>query len=304
MAPRGILFDLDGTLVQTREASWLLFARTSQAFGLGIDGRDAYFALLEDNLFASLRRACRDERTADAAIAHFMDLLRAEYSPSFIPGMLDVVKALAGTCSLAIISSNAIEVIRRILENAGIAHCFAHVFAGDVQPDKRVAMRQFLADQSYSTARQCTPAYDETEAACACACEVTLVTDTAGDIRHAKECGIRAVGVAWGMHGEAQLREAGADQVALWPQELIAWLSPGGAGRRACACAAVPVPAAPLPLAAVREAAAIRRQRRITAAAGHVRPGADAELLAALSRIMPRDARRATAVARETNAAT
>ena len=37
MPPLAILFDLDGTLVQTREASWKIFARTNAAFNLGVD---------------------------------------------------------------------------------------------------------------------------------------------------------------------------------------------------------------------------------------------------------------------------
>ena len=51
MPPLAILFDLDGTLVQTREASWKIFARTNAAFNLGVDSQQKYFRLLEDNLF-------------------------------------------------------------------------------------------------------------------------------------------------------------------------------------------------------------------------------------------------------------
>ena len=35
-------------------------------------------------------------------------LLESEYNPEFVPGMCDVVKAFAGNCSLAVISSNAV----------------------------------------------------------------------------------------------------------------------------------------------------------------------------------------------------
>jgi phosphoglycolate phosphatase len=39
------------------------------------------------------------------------------------------------------------------------------------------------------------------------------------------------------MHSERQLLEAGAEKVALWPQELVAWLRPHGcAGGASCAC--------------------------------------------------------------------
>lgn len=238
MPPRAVLFDLDGTLVQTREASWVVFQETNRAFSLGIDTQDAYFALLTDNLFASLRKLCRDEQTSDAVTRHFLNGLKVSYFPPLVPGMRDVVRSLAGSCSLAVISSNATAVIRRILVGARIQHCFSHVFGGDVEPDKRASVRRFLTDEGYVIGRSCRPDYrEDVRPALATGEEVVLVTDTVGDVRHAKECGIRAVGVTWGMHTEADLLAAGAEFVALWPQEVAAHLLPGGFAAASGACA-------------------------------------------------------------------
>jgi phosphoglycolate phosphatase len=55
--------------------------------------------------------------------------------------------------------------------------------------------------------------------------EIVVVTDTVGDVKHARECGVRIVGVAWGMHTEQQLSQAGVEFVALWPQELVSHFS-------------------------------------------------------------------------------
>jgi phosphoglycolate phosphatase len=64
-----------------------------------------------------------------------------------------------------------------------------------------------------------------------------LVTDTAGDVRDALDAGIRAVGVAWGMHDSDELTEAGAEFVAIWPQELPGYLLGDRAAAPAAACA-------------------------------------------------------------------
>ena len=111
-----------------------------------------------------------------------------------------------------------------------------------------------------------------------------LVTDTAGDVRDARETGIRVVGVAWGMHSVDELLDAGAEFVALWPQEITAYLlgdaaaePPGGAcavGARpadedegcGCGCSGAAASGAVDP---VGLAAAVRRTRR-TAARAHV----------------------------------
>jgi phosphoglycolate phosphatase len=275
---RAILFDLDGTLVDTRAASWQLFAETNLAFALGIDSREAFFRAFEGNFFDSLAKMCPDPSRAEAVKAHFMELLRTRYNPALIPGMVDVVRALARQCTLAVISTNGIEAIRRILVGAGIATCFSHVFSGDVEPRKAVSIRRFLGDQRYAAQRLCSPAYLDggTGGAKLDAHDVVLVTDTVGDVTEAREAGVRAIGVAWGMHSERQLLDAGAERVALWPQELVVWLGDGEATAAVCACGTSPDTAcavtataaahrpapspAPDPLA---QAARLRRERQL-----------------------------------------
>jgi phosphoglycolate phosphatase len=149
--------------------------------------------------------------------------------------------------TLALLSSNALPVMRRILVDNDLAFCFAHVFGGDTVPDKRTAIRQFLADTGSGFGRRCSADYDEAMVPVEVAAEGTvLVTDTAGDVREAVEEGIRAVGVAWGMHSVDQLLDAGAEFVALWPQEVGSYLLQGidAAPRGACELPARTGPAA------------------------------------------------------------
>jgi len=323
---RAVLFDLDGTLVQTRVASWEIFSRVNDRFGLGVDEQEQYFELFRGNIYASLRELCRDEAHAAEVKAAFLKLLREEYTPPLVPGVADVVRRLAAECTLAVMSSNATQVLRRVLEGAGLAFCFAHVFGGDVIPDKRAAIRAFLADAGSAFGRRCSADYDEGgRGPRPDPSGTVLVTDTAGDVRDALEAGIRVIGVAWGMHSVADLTAAGAEFVALWPQEIAAHLLGDAAAHPpagACAVPATPaaeVPAAPpdagqaaagqAAVAATPSAAdalagnAARRARRRAAAAAvgsagrpatpptpTVRngsgPGAD-ELLAAIRRVVP-----------------
>lgn len=235
MPPLAVLFDLDGTLVQTREASWRIFEQVNQAFNLGVASQQEYFRLLEDNLFQGLRRLCRDEAQSKEVAHMFLSELEAHYQPDFVPGIADVIRTLAPHASLAVVSSNSTATIRRLLIDAGVAHCFSHVFGGDVEADKRAVVRRFLADGSYLISRDCSPAYREGERpGRASPQDLVLVTDTTGDVKHARECGVRVVGVAWGMHREQDLLAAGAEFVAIWPQEIVARLLAGAEARPAC----------------------------------------------------------------------
>jgi phosphoglycolate phosphatase len=300
VAIRAVLFDLDGTLVQTREASWELFEETNRRFELGIDTRERFFELFQKNFFRSLADSCSDKERLARAKEHFLTALRTRYSPPLVPGMADVVRALAERFTLAVVSTNTIATIRRILTTAGLAECFAHVFAGDVEPDKSRSMRRFVADAGYRMGRRCSPAYDEGGAsAFVPGDEIVLVTDTVGDIAEARAAGVRAIAVAWGMHAESELLEAGAERVALWPQELCAWILPESeetCAPGACACSTKAPPDAPAhSKALVLAAAQIRRERRLHAPARAPAPEPalanaraaplDAQLLATLGRL-------------------
>jgi phosphoglycolate phosphatase len=268
-----LLFDLDGTLVRTREASWELFRKTNEKFGLGVDTPSAYFRLFNQNFFAALDEKSGNGNGAAAEAAavkrHFQDLLREEYCPDLVPGMANVVHALAGHYTLVVVSSNTMEAVRRILLKCDVAHCFAHVFSGDVTPSKVDAIQRFLADPSYSCGRRCSPHYEEsTPQRLHDPNEAMLITDTVGDVEEALSAGIRVGAVSWGMHRAEDLEAAGAEFVCIWPEELVAYLKPG----ETCTLGVCSLPSVvggqpPVMARVPAEPGAVRRRRRQQAAA-------------------------------------
>ncbi|MDV8070720.1 HAD hydrolase-like protein [Rhodococcus sp. IEGM 1366] len=240
--PEAVIFDLDGTLVQTREASWRVFEKIATKHDIPISTSDQFYELFAHNFFASLRSVCADEVKAKAVENDFMEALKVDYAPMMIPGMIDVVRSLVPHSTLAVLSSNATEVIRRILQQNGLAYCFGHVFGGDVEPDKARGIERFQSDAARGSGRLCSAFYDESSSVRKIAepGSTVIITDTVGDVEAARRTGIRAVGVAWGMHTEEQLLAAGAEFVAIWPQEIIAHLFQGSDPARVddsqCAC--------------------------------------------------------------------
>ncbi|SIR76403.1 HAD family hydrolase [Williamsia sterculiae] len=265
--PTAVIFDLDGTLVQTREASWQVFAPISRRHGLGIDAAEQFYQLFAENFFASLRAACPNADVADIVTSEFMTALDEYYSPAMVPGLIDVVKAMVPYSTLAVLSSNTTVVVRRVLRANDLHYCFAHVFGGDVEPDKAVGIARFLSDAASGSGRLCRAYYDEPPIADTIPDRaktdpraVVLITDTVGDVEAAVRSGIRAVGVAWGMHTEEQLLAAGAEFVAIWPQELLAHLY--GRPDDHCPCATTQHAADRGTDSVVAAAARRRRERR------------------------------------------
>jgi phosphoglycolate phosphatase len=224
--------------------------------------------------------------------------------------MSSVVRRLAGVATLAVMSSNAMKVVRRVLVENDLAFCFAHVFGGDVAPDKKAAIAEFIADAGSGFGRRCSPDYDEEMKPTTIAAERTvLVTDTAGDVLEARKAGIRAVAVSWGMHSAQELEAAGAEFVALWPQEVGSYLMRGIEAEPRGSCA-LPTPNAAVDAccttcaesdaggsqaqaqwSAVADSGVARRERRAHAlgsGSASVRQlGASQEVLRAVARIMP-----------------
>ena len=108
MPIKAVLFDFDGTLVETRTASWELFEETNREFKLGLDTREKFFQIFEGNFYDSLIRHCQDEAVASAAATHFMELVRERYHPPFIPGMVTSVSKseISSACASALMSAS------------------------------------------------------------------------------------------------------------------------------------------------------------------------------------------------------
>ena len=265
-----LLFDLDGTLVRTREASWELFQQTNEKFGLGVDTPSAFFRLFNQNFYQALDEKSGNGAGAESAAVkrHFQELLRQAYCPDLVPGMANVVHGLAGSYTLIVLSSNTMEAVRRILLTADVASCFAHVFSGDVTPSKVDAIRRFLADPSYSCGRRCSPHYEEsTPQRFHDPQEAMLITDTVGDVEEALSAGIRVGAVSWGMHRAEDLEAAGAEFVCIWPEELVAYLKPGEVCSLGVCSLPSAVPGPPPEIGRVPpDPGAVRRLRRRQAA--------------------------------------
>ena len=116
---------------------------------------------------------------------HFLGLLQSEYNPEFVPGMCDVVKALAGNCSSG---SNIVQRRRDHPAHTDPRECRELLLARVRRRCRSKTSARACGDFSRivptSVNRDCSPAYREGEQPSVPTGEqIVLVTDTVGDVQ-------------------------------------------------------------------------------------------------------------------------
>jgi phosphoglycolate phosphatase len=198
---RLIVFDVDGTLVDSQQEIVEAQARAFAAFGLMPPGREKALSVVGLSLteaFTALAGASGPvEGLAEAYKAAWTDLrMRPGYADRLYPGAAATVAALAVApgVRLGIATGKSRRGVDRILAAQGWMDMFATIQTADDHPSK-------------PHPSMIETAMAETGAAPG---ETVMIGDTTYDMDMAAAAGVRAVGVAWGYHKPAALRSAGA----------------------------------------------------------------------------------------------
>jgi phosphoglycolate phosphatase len=225
LAIRAVLFDLDGTLLDTLDDLAGAMNRVLAARGLPGHPVDAYRRFVGDGVAALVERALPASARTPEALASTTAALRDEYARSWAvrtrpyPGIPELLDALvARGLPLAVLSNKPHDAAA-----AMGTHFLARWPFVEVRGLRDGAPRKPDPAQALELAA----ALGAEPAACA------FVGDSAVDVLTARRAGMRAVGVAWGFRGEDELREAGAEAVLHEPRELLALVDRYNLGSKA-----------------------------------------------------------------------
>ncbi len=217
-----ILFDLDGTLIDTIADLADATEAVLHELGRG-DGTDApIYSFDQYRLFVGngarklVERAMGEgsaEQEIDAAFARFLEIYDRNFCIKTAP--YDGIYALLDELTkrgykLGIVTNKPETQARKLAELLFDKYPFACVYGGAVEgrphkPDPQV-VRLALQDLN------------------ATAEETLFVGDSDVDIHTGHNAGMVAAGVTWGFRGEAELRAAGADILIDHPLELLQYL--------------------------------------------------------------------------------
>ena len=215
MTIRAVLFDLDGTLVDSLEDLTAAVNHIRGVFGhlplssdvvrrkVGKGARNLVQQVLPDATDANIERAL--DLFLDFNRLHIADKSR------LYPGIAEVLRTLAERdITMAVISNKNEELSRMILEVLGIGGLFASVSGGDTYPERKPSPLPVLA---------------EIEKLGFALYECVIAGDSINDIEAGRLAGIATIACTWGYGGADEL--TGADAFARTPQEMLALIAPG-----------------------------------------------------------------------------
>ncbi len=212
MLYKAVLFDLDGTLLDTLEDLANAGNRVLAARSLPVHPVAAYRYFVGDGIATLVERILPPSHRTTEEIARTVTAFQCEYAKNWhvhsapyagIAAMLDAL--VAAGLRLAVLSNKPEDFTRLCVERLLAPWSFAPVFGQRPGVPKKPDPAGALA-----AARELrlTPE------------EILYVGDTSIDMRTARSAGMDPVGVLWGFRGAEELRSAGAARLIRDPAEL------------------------------------------------------------------------------------
>lgn len=199
------LFDFDGVIVDSLELYEQAVNFCLEKVGSPpLRDREEFLSLFEDNFYNAMTRRSVDLAaftSASAEVAPRLDYSRVKPNLA-LPPVLDKLRKQNGN-GLFIISSNSKFAIKIMLAFYGLDHLFKKVLGYEFKFSKEEKILH--AVEEFGTGRESS----------------YYICDTSGDVKEAKEAGVKSVAVTWGWHTRERLEKAGPDFVIDTPEELL-----------------------------------------------------------------------------------
>ncbi|MFH1829930.1 MAG: HAD family hydrolase [Pseudomonadota bacterium] len=214
---RAVLFDLDGTLLDTIDDLAESMNATLDAMGLGTHDTFAYKLMIGDGMDKPARRALpKHARDDDRTVAECVRRMNDEYSKRWfikttpykgIPELLD--ELAKKSMPMAVLSNKPHDFVKLNVQKFFLNWHFASVIGArngiPIKPDPYSAL-EIASDLK-------VPASD-----------FLFLGDSDIDMKTARAARMCPVGVLWGFRDEEELRSSGAEMLLTKPLDLLQYI--------------------------------------------------------------------------------
>ncbi len=200
---RLVVFDVDGTLVDSQRTIMESMRRTFEAVGIALPSRDAVLGIVGLSLDVAMARLAPEaprethHALADGYKRAYVDLRAAEgteASSPFYPGARETLMNLAARDDLllGVATGKSRRGLDKLIEGYGLEGVFVTQQVADIHPSKPhpSMLRAALAETGVAPK------------------DAVMVGDTSFDMDMAQAAGVCGVGVAWGYHAPTTLMAA------------------------------------------------------------------------------------------------
>ncbi len=192
-----IIFDFDGVLVNTIELSYKI--HTSKNPNLTWERFQEYsignFHEVYNKAVKSGSHIPPDD--FNSSYKKGLDILTAEEI------IHDSILSLAVNYKLVIVSSTNSSHINNFLVKENLARYFSDVWGADIHKSKTFKIKAILKKYNLYASNS------------------IFITDTLGDIKEARECGVKSIAVTWGLHNKLTLEKGDPVKIIENPEDLV-----------------------------------------------------------------------------------
>jgi len=205
--PDAVLFDLDGTIVDSRVPYTRSLNHALAEVGLPTHAPEELYQYLGPPMHDTLLRQLE---VPPELVDQVIDVYRARYErlglgeTTVFDGVEELLRGLHGSVPLAVATSKVMSTVMPLLELLGLRELFDAVAAPlpeTVNESKAQTIATALAQLGGPR-------------------RAVMIGDRCYDVQGAREHAIPTIGVLWGVGDERELREAGADALVRAPGEI------------------------------------------------------------------------------------
>ncbi|MDR0427892.1 MAG: HAD family hydrolase [Dysgonamonadaceae bacterium] len=209
----GVIFDLDGTLVDSLPDIADAMNRTLRYFGYPVYSYEEYKYMVGSGLKNLVYKALPEDKKGDRYINETLLLMMREYGKSYadktvlyegIPELLDAL-TLKG-CKLSVLSNKADSLTQKIVSALFTGRKFEVILGASERFPRKPAPDAAL----FIAERMNIPPGN-----------ILYTGDTNIDMQTANAAGMYAVGVSWGFRKREELEESGAETIINHPMDLM-----------------------------------------------------------------------------------